>query len=133
MFAAGLVLPSLESGPARLAMAWLVIGADIGVRLYEAALKRSPGYGGDVRNVIILYARFASTIGWPASTLFIDGFGWRGACVAWEALHLPLGLPLKVSARWKAAQSWSAADWLEATGQGGMLVPSFVPRAMDET
>ena len=54
-------------------------------------------YGRDARGPITgvtLLAGFASTVGWPLTTLFDGNFGWRGACLAWAALHLVLGLPL---------------------------------------
>ena len=38
-------------------------------------------------------AGFANTVGWP-SALFIEHFGWRGACIAWAVLHLVIGLPM---------------------------------------
>ena len=64
----------------------------MGFGLYEAAFATAAGlYGRDARNAITgitLFAGFASTVGWPASALFIDHFGWRGACLAWAALHL---------------------------------------------
>ena len=41
-----------------------------------------------------MFAGFASTVGWPLSAALIEGFGWRGALLAWAALHLLLGLPL---------------------------------------
>lgn len=98
VFAAGLVLLSLATGPASLAAAWLVIGIGMGFGLYEAAFATVAGlYGRDARNAITgitLFAGFASTVGWPASAYLIDALGWRGACVAWAGLHLLLGLPL---------------------------------------
>ena len=98
LFATGLALLSVASGPATLVAAWLVIGVGMGFGLYEAAFATVAGlYGRDARNAITgitLFAGFASTVGWPASALFIDAFGWRGACLAWVALHLLLGLPL---------------------------------------
>jgi hypothetical protein len=66
--------------------------------LYEAAFVTATGlYGRDARSAITgitLFAGFASTIGWPASAVFIHEFGWRGACLTWAILHLVLGLPL---------------------------------------
>jgi MFS family permease len=98
VFAAGLAILSAASGVATLALAWAVIGIGMGFGLYEAAFATVAGlYGREARNAITgitLFAGFASTIGWPASALFIDAFGWRGACLAWAALHLLLGLPL---------------------------------------
>ena len=98
MFAAGLVALSFATGPAGLALAWAVLGIGMGFGLYEAAFATVAGlYGRDARNAITgitLFAGFASTIGWPTSAIFIDLFGWRGACLAWAALHLSIGLPI---------------------------------------
>lgn len=98
VFAAGLVLLSISSGLIGLSAAWIVIGIGMGFGLYEAAFATAAGlYGRDARNAITgitLFAGFASTVGWPASALFMDAFGWRGACLVWAALHLLIGLPL---------------------------------------
>jgi MFS family permease len=98
VFAAGLLLLSIASGAAGLTLAWAVLGIGMGFGLYEAAFATAAGlYGAEARNAITgitLIAGFASTVGWPASALFIDAFGWRGACLAWAALHLAVGLPL---------------------------------------
>jgi MFS family permease len=98
VFAAGLILLSLANGPVGLIAAWTVIGSAMGFGLYEASFATVAGlYGRDARNAITgitLVAGFASTVGWPLSTLFIDEFGWRGACLAWAALHILVGLPM---------------------------------------
>ena len=98
VFAAGLVLLSAANGPVSLVAAWLVLGVGMGFGLYEAAFATAAGiYGRGARNAITgitLFAGFASTVGWPASAVLIDALGWRGACLAWAALHLALGLPL---------------------------------------
>jgi MFS family permease len=98
IFAVGLVLLSWANGPVGLIVAWAVIGVGMGFGLYEAAFATAAGlYGRDARNAITgitLFAGFASTVGWPLSSLFIDAFGWRGACVAWAVLHIVLGLPM---------------------------------------
>ena len=96
--AGGLVLLALAQGWVGLAAAWLLLGIGMGFGLYEAAFTTVTGlYGRAARNAITgitLFAGFASTVGWPLSALFIDAFGWRGACLAWACLHLLLGLPL---------------------------------------
>jgi predicted MFS family arabinose efflux permease len=98
VFAAGLGMLAIAQGTVGLFAAWVVIGVGMGSGLYEAAfaaLVRLYGHG--ARNAITgitLFAGFASTIGWPLSTVFEAQFGWRGACLAWAALHLVLGLPL---------------------------------------
>jgi hypothetical protein len=45
---------------------------------------------------ITLIAGFASTVGWPASTLFLDQFGWRWACLIWAGLNLFVAGPLNL-------------------------------------
>ena len=98
IFAAGLVALSFASGLVGLVLAWAILGFGMGFGLYEAAFATVAGlYGRDARNSITgitLFAGFASTIGWPTSAIFIDAFGWRGACLAWAALHLLIGLPM---------------------------------------
>lgn len=98
VFAAGLVALAFASGPFGLALAWTIIGIGMGFGLYEAAFATVAGlYGRDARNSITgitLFAGFASTVGWPTSAIFIDAFGWRGACIAWAVLHLLIGLPM---------------------------------------
>ena len=97
-FAAGLVVLSFASGPIGLVLAWAILGIGMGFGLYEAAFATVAGlYGRDARNSITgitLFAGFASTVGWPASAIFIDAFGWRGACLAWALLHVLIGLPM---------------------------------------
>jgi MFS family permease len=98
VFATGLILLACASNEAGLALAWAVLGIGMGFGLYEAAFATVAGlYGRDARNAITgitLFAGFASTVGWPTSALFIDLIGWRGACLAWAALHLLVGLPM---------------------------------------
>ena len=100
VFAAGLIGLAQAHSLAGLLAAWLILGIGMGSGLYEgafAALVRL--YGRDSRNVITgitLIAGFASTVGWPLSTLLESQFGWRGTCYAWAALHLGLGLPLNL-------------------------------------
>ncbi len=74
------------------------MGVAMGGGLYEAAgaaLVRL--YGPQSRAAITgitLVAGFASTVGWPLSTLLEAELGWRGACMASAGLHLLMGLPL---------------------------------------
>src|ERR1700722_5401629 len=98
VFSAGLVLMAFASNAAGLAIAWAVLGLGMGFGLYEAAFATVASlYGRDARNAITgitLFAGFARPVGWPASAFFIDVFGWRGACLAWAALHIVIGLPM---------------------------------------
>ncbi|MEP7302359.1 MAG: MFS transporter [Caldimonas sp.] len=101
VFALGLAGLAAAQGPIGLFAAWIVLGIGMGSGLYEAAFAALVRlYGRDSRNVITgitLFAGFASTVGWPLSTLLEGQVGWRGACVAWAMLHLLVGLPLNVS------------------------------------
>ncbi len=98
VFAAGLVLLAQATSLVCLASAWAILGVGMGFGLYEAAFATAAGlYGREARNAITgitLFAGFASTVGWPTSALFIDHLGWRGACLAWAALHIAIGLPM---------------------------------------
>jgi MFS family permease len=112
VFAVGLAGLGLARGPIGLFAAWLVIGIGMGSGLYEAAFAALVRlYGRDSRNVITgitLVAGFASTVGWPLTTLLDSQLGWRGACFAWAALHLLLGIPLNASLPKAQAPSASA-------------------------
>jgi MFS family permease len=100
VFAAGLALLGAAHSTFTLFAAWMLLGLGMGAGLYEggfAALVRL--YGRDSRGAITgitLIAGFASTVGWPLSTLLLEQVGWRGACFTWAALHLVLGLPLNL-------------------------------------
>jgi predicted MFS family arabinose efflux permease len=100
-FAVGLAGLAMADGPWSLLAAWVVIGVGMGSGLYEAAFAALVRlYGRDSRGAITgitLIAGFASTVGWPLSTLMEVQFGWRGACLGWAAMHLFIGLPLNWS------------------------------------
>ena len=101
VFALGLVALAKADGALGLFAAWVVIGVAMGAGLYEAAFSALVRlYGNDARNAITgitLIAGFASTVGWPLSSLMEAQMGWRGACLGWAALHLLLGFPLNWS------------------------------------
>jgi MFS family permease len=98
VFALGLMILASAQGPVSLFVAWLVLGVGMAAGLYDAAFASLVRlYGDGARKAITgitLIGGFASTVGWPASTLFESAWGWRGACGAWAVLHVVLGLPL---------------------------------------
>jgi MFS family permease len=98
VFAAGLSLLAVAQGPVLLVAAWLILGAGMALGLYDSAFATLAGlYGRDARGTITgvtLVAGFASTIGWPVTSLLNAELGWRGACAVWAGLHLVLGLPV---------------------------------------
>ena len=100
VFALGLAALANAHGPTGLFGAWIILGVGMGSGLYEAAFSALVRlYGRDSRNAITgitLIAGFASTIGWPLSNLLEHNVGWRGACYAWAAMHLFIGLPLNL-------------------------------------
>ena len=98
LFALGLVALGAAHDGWGLFLAWAIIGIGMGSGLYEAAFAALVRlYGSDSRNPITgitLIAGFASTVGWPLSALLESHIGWRGACFAWAALHIVVGIPL---------------------------------------
>ena len=98
--AGGLVLLGLTHSIPMLVAAWLLLGIGMGYGLYDAAfavLGRIYGEGarGAITGITLL-AGFASTVGWPLSTLGLDHIGWRNTCFAWAAAHILIGLPLNI-------------------------------------
>ena len=100
VFALGLVALAKAQGPEGLFGAWIILGVGMGSGLYEAAfaaLVRLYGHGSrDAITGITLIAGFASTVGWPLSTLIEHEVSWRGACYTWAGLHILIGLPLNL-------------------------------------
>ncbi len=98
VFALGLAALAMAQGPWSLFAAWVLLGVGMGSGLYEAAFAALVHlHGKNARNPITgitLIAGFASTVGWPLSMWMEAQWGWRGACWAWAALHLVVGLPL---------------------------------------
>ncbi|MGR4871101.1 MFS transporter [Variovorax sp. LARHSF232] len=98
VFAAGLAALGWADSTAALFLAWALMGIAMGSGLYEAAFATVVRlHGQQARSAITgitLFAGFASTVGWPVSAALESHFGWRGACMAWAALHLLIGLPL---------------------------------------
>ena len=101
VFALGLAGLGLAPGPVAMFAAWVLIGVGMATGLYEAAFAALVRlHGHDSRNLITgitLFAGFASTVGWPLTTLLEAEVGWRGACFAWAGLHLLLGMPLNLA------------------------------------
>lgn len=101
VLAGGLVLLALAQGFWTLCLAWAVLGLGMAMGLYDAAFAALAGlYGNAARNPITgitLIAGFASTLGWPLSTLMLAEWGWRGACWGWVAILLAVALPLVLS------------------------------------
>jgi MFS family permease len=77
---------------------WTVLGVGMGAGLYDAAFATLGGYyGKSARSAITtltLWGGFASTVCWPLSAFFLEHMGWRGACLAYAAIHLAISLPL---------------------------------------
>ena len=100
VLAAGLAALAAAHGIVGLTAAWAVLGIGLGTGLYDPAFATLTGlYGLEARGAITgitLIAGFASTVGWPASALFLDQFGWRWACLIWAGLNLFLAGPVNL-------------------------------------
>ena len=119
VFVAGLVILGLAHGLVALAAAWLLLGVGMGLGLYEAAFATlTRFYGTEARSAITgitLIAGFASTVGWPVTTLLDAHYGWRAACLFWAVVHMVLALPLNF---WlpRLSASHSVAAAIDAPG-----------------
>ncbi|HEY1473866.1 MAG TPA: MFS transporter [Pseudolabrys sp.] len=100
-YAAGLAGIGLAPALPVYLFAWVLLGIGMGTGLYDAvfaALGRI--YGHEARQPITnltLFGGFASTVCWPLSAFMIEHIGWRGACLAYAALHLVVALPLQMA------------------------------------
>jgi MFS family permease len=98
IFALGLIALGISQTQWHVWLAWCIIGVAMGSGLYDAAfatlVRLYPHGARSAITGITLIAGFASTVGWPLTALWTDVFGWRGACLAWAALHIVLGWPL---------------------------------------
>lgn len=100
VLAAGLALLGASTSVWMMSTAWLLLGIGMGLGLYDAAFGALGRiYGSDARGAITgitLIAGFASTVGWPLSSLGLETIGWRETCLAWAAAHIVIGLPLNL-------------------------------------
>lgn len=114
-------------------LAWAVMGVAMGSGLYEAAFATGVRlHGQDARRAITgitLFAGFASTVGWPLSAYLESTVGWRGACMAWAALHLVIGLPLHVLLPSAASTEPLATTSARSRHAGAKLSPKQQRRA----
>lgn len=98
LLAAGLLLLGLAPTLPAFVGAWVVLGAGMGMGLYDPAFSTLGRlYGDDARGAIThvtLFGGFASTVCWPLSALLVDQWGWRGACLTYAAIHVAVVLPL---------------------------------------
>jgi MFS family permease len=100
LFAAGLCLMGFAQGQPVIWLAWMFLGAGMGLGLYDAAFATLGRiYGENARSAITgitLIAGLASTVGWPLTAWGVSTIGWRDTCFAWAVAHILLGLPLNM-------------------------------------
>jgi predicted MFS family arabinose efflux permease len=101
ILSSGLALLGMSTTVWAMLAAWLLLGIGMGLGLYDAAFGALGRiYGRDARSAITgitLIAGFASTVGWPLSSLGLQTIGWRETCYAWALAHMVIGLPLNLS------------------------------------
>jgi MFS family permease len=97
LLAAGLLGLALAPDLVLFLASWLVVGLGMSAGLYDAAFSTLGRiYGQTARQHITsltLFGGLASTACWPLSAYFVSELGWRGACLAYAAIHLVLTLP----------------------------------------
>jgi predicted MFS family arabinose efflux permease len=100
LLAGGLALLGASTSLWMMSAAWLLLGIGMGFGLYDAAFGALGRiYGSNARSAITgitLIAGFASTVGWPLSSLGLATIGWRETCYAWALAHIVIGLPLNL-------------------------------------
>ena len=98
VLAAGLVALAAAPGPVIFVAAWAVVGVGMAMGLYDSAFAALTAlYGREARGPITgitLIAGFASTVGWPLTSLLNGAVGWRETCLVWAAVNLLVVLPL---------------------------------------
>ncbi|MGE0420258.1 MAG: MFS transporter [Acetobacteraceae bacterium] len=98
LLAAGLVIQALAPHVAVFVLAWVVIGVGMGAGLYDPAFSTLTRlYGEAARSAITsltLWGGFASTVCWPFTAFLVAHVGWRGASLAYAAIHLLIVLPM---------------------------------------
>jgi MFS family permease len=94
VFASALALLALAGDRLVSGLAMVMLGAGMALGTYGTAfavLVRL--YGEAARRPITgvaLLGGLGSALGWPLTAYWMDMFGWRGACLAWAAVHLAL-------------------------------------------
>jgi len=132
LFAAGLALIGASQNLSWYFAAWVVLGAGMGIGLYDGAFATLGAiYRKDARGAIAavtLFGGFASTVCWPLSALLIEQFGWRGACFVYAAIHLGIAAPVFLLALPKSvpAASSNAADRNTRVRLEKLETPAFV-------
>jgi MFS family permease len=125
LFAAGLAALAVAPNLPVFLASWLVLGLAMGSGLYDAAfatLGRLYGTGARTAIAMVtLFGGFASTVCWPLSAFLLSQFGWRGACLAYAAIHLAIVLPLYLFALPK--EEVSAPHARGRGRQGGSALP----------
>ncbi len=98
LLALGLAVLGLSPNLPTFIAGWVIIGLGMGMGLYDPAFATLGRlYGSDARSAITtltLWGGFASTVCWPLSVFMVEHVGWRGACLAYAALHVCVTLPL---------------------------------------
>src|SRR5262249_26912264 len=95
LVALGLVIVGTATSLPVYLAGWIVLGAGMGASLYDAAFATLGAlYGTGARGPIAgvpLRGGFASRVCWPFSAWLVGAVGWRGACLAYAAIHVALG------------------------------------------
>ena len=95
----GFLLLAHATGPVTLFIAWGILGAAMGIGLYDAAfaaLHRVVPLATYRRSVtqLTLFGGFASTVFWPLTSWLVGRYTAQGALIAFALLHLCICLPL---------------------------------------
>lgn len=97
-FAAGLAVLASAQGAVMLAAGMGLLGVAMALGLYDTPFAILVAAHGQAARrpmtAVALIGGLGSTVGWPTTLLLQEALGWRGACLAWAAVHLCVCLPL---------------------------------------
>ena len=123
--AAGLLGLALAPSLAEFLLAWAIIGLGMGTGLYDPAFSTLGRiYGQKARQhitTLTLFGGLASTACWPLSAYLVSELGWRGACMAYAAIHIVATLSVYLLALPKQPP---ALDDVELSTAGASQTPA---------
>lgn len=117
-FAAALLTMALSPSAVVLVAGVAALGVGMAIGLYGTAFAILVElHGGAARRSITavsLIGALGGGLGWPASRLMVEVWGWRYACAVWALFHLALCLPLTLAVlpRLRAATTTNASPGL---------------------
>lgn len=114
LFALALIVLSQARGAGGYLAAWVLVGIGTPLALTQAAaaaMAQRAGAGArQAIGMLMLVGGLSSTVFWPLAAWLDAAIGWRGACLAFAALHILVCLPIHLIALARPARVPSTVD-----------------------